>query len=270
LDVDPNASIRTELLGQIMAAQFAIDTAIAELTRSGADPAMLAQAQSQLAAIGDLRQQLGSASGSALANMRSEIVAAATAATAVAGLAMGSAANAAAGNATLTPAQRARATIEAVGHDLFESRVLDPYLEFASPEDEAAYRKREQERDAAYDREKAKNSTDGDRKAFAIMESQMADAKTHGADRAPEFGQMEEALRQVSSDVQPQAGHSGHESVKASPPSASVSLGGDGDLNDVMAALKSAGVEAGGDHAPDSGHGVAKIAATPNRGSGRG
>lgn len=261
--VDPQASLRTELVGQLASAQLALEAAIADLVRSGADSATLAISRSQLTSVISLRQQIGASSSSALAHLRSEVASAATAALATAQQASGATGNADRAGGSMTP-QAARQTIETIGHDIFDRKVLDPYLQFSSAEDEAAYRKREQERKAEIDRALALHTPEGDRRAAELTRTQLDDAKAHGADRSPDYAwlssQTDEALNALKSptrEATPDAGKS-----KAST-RAAVSLSGD-DLGDVMAALKAAGVESNSGDAPSGGHGVSKIAAGAN------
>jgi hypothetical protein len=254
LSVDPEASLRAELSGAIAAAQIDIANAIAELARSGADSAMLTN---QGHALQQLQRTVGSANLGSLLALRSDVTIAISSATTLANQATSTAASAAAANANQSPAQRARANIEALGRDLFEKRVLDPYLQFASKDDEEAYRKRERERAEAYDRELAKHTLEGDRNAHAILQSQATDAKVHGAERSPHFAALEAELKQAEQDFRPRS-----QSQQAKPPSSipPPSADSDGSLSDVMAALKAAGVEQGVGAAPKGGHGVTKIA----------
>lgn len=136
--VDPEASLRVELIGAIAAAQADIANAIAELARSGADSSALA-AQTQ--ALQQLQRTVGDANLGGLLALRGEVAATATNASNLAHQAVSTAASSSAAHGHMTPAERARANIEALHRDLFEKRVLDPYLQFKSPEEEEAYRK---------------------------------------------------------------------------------------------------------------------------------
>lgn len=184
--LDPQASLRTELVSQLASAQLALEAAIADLVRNGADSAVLATSRSQLTSVITLRQQIGVSSGSTLAHLRSEVAAAATAAAATAQQASGVSGNADRAGGGMTP-QAARQTIETIGHDIFDRKVLDPYLQFSSKEDEEAYRKRERERKAEIDRALALHTPEGDQKAAELTHAQLVDAGAHGADRSPDF-----------------------------------------------------------------------------------
>ncbi len=178
--VDPEASLRIELLGQIVAAQFALESAVAELSQTGGD---LGESRSQLAAVTNLRQQLGTASSATLANLRGEIVAAATAATSVIQQARVASGNAASADL----AQAANASREQVNNILRGMKDFDPYLQFNSTADEDAYRRREQERNQYIAAQQAKGTPEGDLNAAGATVGQMADAHAHGAGNSPEF-----------------------------------------------------------------------------------
>ena len=262
LSVDPEASLRTELTGAIAAAQIDIANAIAELARSGTDSAALTN---QGHALQQLQKQVGSANLGSLLALRSDVTIAASSATALANQATSTAASAAA-NTNLSPSQRARASIEAVQRDLFEKRVLDPYLQFASAEDEEAYRKREAGRKEAVDRERAKGTLEGDRNAAAILDQQLRDAGAHGADRSPDFADMMRQTKSATADLQsarqrPEASNAPPivDRDKRAQPAAS-----EDELGDILATLKAAGVTTPANQARDAGHGV-NVAAVSSR-----
>lgn len=243
--VDPEASLRAELTGAIAAAQIDIANAIAELARSGADSSALT---SQNSALQQLQHTVGSASLGSLLALRSEVAATASSATNLANQAISSAASAAAAQANLSPAERARANIEALNRDLFENRILDPYLRFNSAEDEEAYRKREREREAEIKRALALGTPEGDRRAADLTHDQLLDAGAHGADRAPDFGDMlnqSAAAKDTFANATP-----ADQAVELHPKSPS------SDVADIAATLRAAGlsrdIPAGG----ESGHGL--------------
>lgn len=182
--VDPEASLRAELTGAIAAAQIDIANAIAELARSGADSAALTN---QSHALQQLQRSVGSANLGSLLALRGEIaVAVATTQT----IAQQSRANATATEqaASLTTASaEVRRTVQSIGNDLFERKLFDPYLAFGSAEEEAAYRRREAERQQAMASEFAKGTPTGNLNAAGIAIGQMADAKARGAGNSPEF-----------------------------------------------------------------------------------
>ena len=183
LSVDPEASLRAELLGQIAAAQFDIESAIAEIMRSGADVSALAnQAQS----LQQLQKQIGSAGATTLISLRAEIAGAVATTQAVTQQARTTAATAAqaAAEALGAASANSRATVSAIMRDMHR---FDAYLHFASAEDEAAYRKREAERRAEIEAALAKATPESTLKASGLTVGQLLDAKAHGADDSPEF-----------------------------------------------------------------------------------
>lgn len=260
------------MLGQIVASQFALESAIAELTQAGGDPALIAETRMQMSGLAELRQQIALSSGSALTSLRADINAASGASASAAQQARAAATNAAAANANLTPAERARANIEAVQRDLFENRVLDPYLQFKSAEDEAAYRKRERENKEAMDRESAKGTLQGDRNAAAILERQILDAGAHGANASPDYApmltQVRDAKAVLMQPVQQVSAKSATQDAGRAPDASARSQPLASELDDLLATLKAAGVTSdagtsqGGHGLADSKH-PARGAATP-------
>jgi len=180
---DPQASLRSELLGQLVAAQFEIEAAIADLTRDGAPASAVANTRSQLAAVGALRQQLIGADARTLASMRGDIAATVAACQTAAQQARAAADEASASNLS-NYAQSARNAV----HDVMRGmKDFDRDLRFANAQDEAEYRRREDERRAYIDGELAKHTPQGDLNASGGAVGQMTDAAAHGAAANPEF-----------------------------------------------------------------------------------
>lgn len=252
--VDPEASLRAELTGAIAAAQIDIANAIAELARSGADSAALAN---QGQALQQLQRTVGTASLGSLLALRHEVAATSSSASALATQAISNAASTAAAQANLSPAERARATIEALHRDLFENKVLDPYLRFASPEDEEAYRKREREREAEIKRALALGTPEGDRRALELQQDQLRDAGAHGADRSPDYSGLVQRADAAMADLQPQAAHPSLADERIVAAQSEGRAMSDDGLGDILATLKAAGVTTPAIQASDAGHGVA-------------
>ena len=252
--VDPEASLRSELTGAIASAQIDIANAIAELARSGADSSALTN-QSQ--ALQQLQRTVGSANLGSLLALRSEVATAATSASALANQAVTNATNAAAANANLSPAERARAAIEALQRDLFENRVLDPYLQFKSAEDEEAYRKRERDRKEGIDRAMALGTPEGTRRATELTQDQLRDAGAHGADRSPDYAGMVQRADAAMADLRPQTREQSPANAGVQPAQSEVRPIADDGLGDILATLKAAGVTTPAIQAGDAGHGVA-------------
>lgn len=233
--VDPQASLRAEMLGQIVAAQFELESAIADLARNGAPSTSIAEARTQLASLGALCQQLASSDSKTLIALRATVAAAVASGQSTAQQAL-SDAGGATNNQTMNP-QQARHAIEDVGRKLFDDKALDPYLQFASAEDEAAYRRREEERRKAYEAEMEKHTVEGDRRAAEIAKSQLGDAEAHGAGKSPEFQRMQTSVQEASTTLSAIAA----ETPATNKPSRSSAS--NSDISDVMAALREAGVK---------------------------
>ena len=190
----PQASLRVELLGKIVGAQFDIESAIAELSRSGASTAALAD---QLVALGRLQQQIAVAGPSTLQALRAEIVA--TVAATQAATQLGRATTDKADAASLADA--AAASRDQVAGVMRDMHKFDPYLQFASAYEETAYRQREAERRAIIAAEQAKGTPTGDLNAAGAAVGQMADAKAHGAGDSPEFQQRWDELVKTTENL---------------------------------------------------------------------
>jgi hypothetical protein len=136
---------------------------LAELQQAasaGADGGTLAEVKSQLAALKALGQSIATASGSSLAQLRSEVSASVAKSQNVAQEARAQlgAANA----AELSKAVNDAANASRVAlHDAMDGLRHVP-LKFASPEDEAEYRQREDERRAYIEAQQAKHTPEGD------------------------------------------------------------------------------------------------------------
>lgn len=259
--VDPEASLRIELTSAIAAAQIDIANAIAELARSGADSAALAN---QGHALQQLQRTVGSANLGGLLSLRSEVAAASSSATALANQAISTAAIAITANANLSPTERARASIAALSRDLFENKVLDPYLQFTSAKDEEDYRKRERERKEEIDRAMALGTPEGVRRAGELAEDQLRDAGAHRADRSPEFGRLM-ATANVAQELTTNTVMQGtaHPSAEPAPSN---------DVADIAATLRAAGLSAAPPTSNEGGHGLSfdKLAAVGRTNDGRG
>lgn len=126
--------------------------------------------------------------------------------------------------------------------------MLDPYLQFSSPEDEEAYRKREQERKAEIDRALALHTPEGDRRAQQIMAAQLVDAKAHGADKAPEFDDLWNKTTEAGQALEKPASPDLPKEKSQPAPS--------NDVADIAATLRSAGLSAPQSLDAGDGHGL--------------
>jgi hypothetical protein len=188
---DPQASLRAELLGQIAAAQFDLEAAIADLTRDGAPAAVLADSRSQFGALIAMRRQMGSASPSALAEMRNEVAALVASGQSAAQQARSAAASNADMAELSSRAAEARARVDETMRGMKD---FDADLRFADQRDQAEYRRREAERLAYIAAEQAKGAPESHLNASGAAIGQMADAAAHGAADNPEFTKRWDAL----------------------------------------------------------------------------
>lgn len=170
----------------MVGAEFELEKAIAALIGDGASAA---QAQAQLGSVTQLRREIGSANPDTLAALRSEVTSiVAQTHTLVqesrAVVAAGAARAEAADLASLAATSRAEVTT--LMQDMHR---FDPYLRFASADEEEAYRQREAQRRAYIDAQHAKSTPEGNLNAAGGAIGQMVDAKAHGAGESPEFQQ---------------------------------------------------------------------------------
>ncbi|MFZ5746902.1 MAG: hypothetical protein ACOY45_04505 [Pseudomonadota bacterium] len=181
---DPLASQRAELLGKAVAAQFALEQALSEL--GSENGSALSQGQQHLRALKDFQRRIATADPASIAALRHDLSTMLATTHAAADQARSAAADARL-ESTVELAHLAAASRERVTSLLRDMSRFDPYLRFASPEDEAEYRAREAERRAAMETELAKGTPEGDLNAAAGAIGQMVDAKAHGAGDSPEF-----------------------------------------------------------------------------------
>jgi hypothetical protein len=172
----------------------------------------------------------------------------------------------AAGRALETEAARQRET-EAIGNDLFQRHIFDPYLHFDSDKDKEEYEKDRARRAQELAAAQALHTPEGDRKAYQILREQLESDGAHGADASPDFkremGRLE-ALEAYDRKGQ----QTGVRSANGVPP-ASVTDGakprtatGEAATDqsvaaEAAAALAASGVALGPDAPPPTGHGLA-------------
>ena len=200
--VDPLASQRVELLGKLVAAQMSLERAVAELVSSGASTSA---ADAQLSILAGLQASIGTAGPAALAAMTGEIASAVAQAKTLADQAREQT-NAATASSALALADAARASRLAVNDAMEAARHFQ--LTFASPADEADYRKREDERRHYIAAQDAKHTPAGDLNASGAGVGQLVDAKAHGA-QGPEFDKQWTALVTTTEKLREQVRASG-------------------------------------------------------------
>jgi len=81
----------------------------------------------------------------------------------------------------------ARTATAGFAGDYYEKRIFDPYLQFASAEDEEEYRRREEQRHLAIEKALAENTPEGNLRANRLAIDQLKDAGAHGAEASPAY-----------------------------------------------------------------------------------
>lgn len=189
---------------QLLNAQSDLSSQVQELRRNGSSEVLTA-AEAQLSELSSVQQRLASGTIS-VAALRSEVTATVTAAIAIAGQ-VRAATTASALQADLalrTASADARRTVDAFVTDFYEKKIFDPYLRFASAEDEAAYREREAERQRAITTAQAENTPEGDLRAVALARAQLKDAGAHGAAGSPDYQPMVDNLDRAHASLDAQ------------------------------------------------------------------
>ena len=165
-------------MGQVAGAKIELDRLIASMQDArNSIPAEITAQQGELAT---LIREIASAGPADLPALQRAV---ATAVAAV-GSAAQQAQGASSGQGGAALADASEASRRSVRSALDYTRTLD--LQFASAEDERAYRQREAERRAYIEAEQAKGTPEGNLNASGATIGQMADAKAHGAS-GPEF-----------------------------------------------------------------------------------
>lgn len=80
-----------------------------------------------------------------------------------------------------------RRMVQQISDDMFRRRIFDPYLHFASPEEEAEFRRREAERQQQIERLNATGRPADALRAGELVRDQLHDAGRHGAERSPDY-----------------------------------------------------------------------------------
>lgn len=189
-----------ELRDQLAAAQRELDLAMLDMREAGADESAIASLRVQAQNLVQLQRALSDGGRSSVDALKGPVAAAIAASTTLAAsgrdIALSSKGTDAAALAAVSAVTRRQ--VEDLSRDLYERRIFDPYLSFASPEDEADYRRREAEAKRYIDAELAKGTPEGDLNAAGATQGQMLDAAAHGADQSPEFKERWEALEKTA------------------------------------------------------------------------
>jgi hypothetical protein len=203
------------MLAQISAAQATLESDIEQLRHAasvGGDGVTLAVAQNQVARLNGLQHRIEHTQGGGLASIRAEVMASVAASQAVAQQARVTAASA-------HTAERALHEAHAEAHrvtgdflrDFYERKIFDEHLDFASPEQERAYRDREEARRKAIEEARALGTPEGELRALQLAKEQLLDAGRYGAadspDYAPMLGRIDDAIKPLEQALfaQPEA-----------------------------------------------------------------
>lgn len=188
LPAAPERSLRAELSARIEATMAEIEAGLAENSRAAGGASGAGEAQAQLATLATLQNAITSAQPAALPVLQAKLAWSLPAAqTTVSQL------RAATAQATMQAAELAgiseatRRTTRAIAGDLFERRIFDPYLKFASETEEAQYRQREADARRYIEDQLAKGMPTGTLNATGAVVGQMLDAHGQGAGDSPEF-----------------------------------------------------------------------------------
>jgi ribosomal protein S14 len=188
---DAEASLRDALSGQIASAQANLETSLEEMRRAASasgDGLALSHAQAQLMGLAHLQKRLTHAQGASLLSIRAEIAASVAVTQSFLQQA----------RAVITLAQTAELALQAASDaahhqvtsfvaDFYDKEIFEPYLRFASPEDERAYRQREEERHRAIEQAQREGTPEANLRALDLSRAQLNDAGAHGADRSPDY-----------------------------------------------------------------------------------
>lgn len=212
---EPETSLRAELVEQIAGAQGELESNIEVLRRAavaGGDAGALGQAEAQAHALARLQHRIGRADPSTLAAIRAEVVASVAASVALTQTARTTAANAQTAEVALHAAQaEARKVVNDFTHDFYERKIFDPYLKFASAEDERAYREREEKNRREIKKARAEGTPEGDLRALNLTREQLRDAGAHGASASPDYARLEQQTAAAEQNLAAQiAARQGH------------------------------------------------------------
>ncbi len=164
------------MLTHLANTQSELDGQLSELRRSG-DTLALAIAANQSEGLARLQRRIATASPAHLPAIRAELAAITTAMAVLAGT-HGNGASAAQPPEDALERARAEARAQIAGFmaDYYDRKIFEPYLRFASAEDEAAYREREERRRNEIEEARALGTPEGDLRAAKLAQEQLKDA----------------------------------------------------------------------------------------------
>ncbi len=91
----------------------------------------------------------------------------------------------------------------------YEERIFEPYLKFASAEEEAVFRRTEAQRLLAMEKARAEGTPQGDLRANRLAIEQLKDAGAHGASSSSEFQRRLDALNERADRLEKSVNQSG-------------------------------------------------------------
>jgi len=177
-----------ELRHQLDQAQQDVDIAINALREQGGPAEAIAGLREQAQVLVRLQRSLTDGAGRTSPDLKQAIAAAVTTTSTLVVQGRDLAAVSTVRSAALAGITAAsRRQVEALSSDIYDRRIFDPYLKFASAEEEAEYRRREAETKRYIDAELAKGTPEGALNAAGGIQGQMLEAAANGADQSPEF-----------------------------------------------------------------------------------
>ncbi|MEJ0027702.1 MAG: hypothetical protein WDN01_16885 [Rhizomicrobium sp.] len=262
---EADSNLRAELSTKIASAQFDVENRLSELRgalSTGAVGSAVISATTQLQGLSQLQRRIASADAATLTAIRNEVAACVAATQAFVRQEQADKAAGAAQAALAQASDAARSAVTDFERDFYGRRIFDPYLKFASAEDEDGYRHREEERRLAIEKALAEGTPEGNLRANQLAIDQLKDAGAHGADRSPDYASRLTGLQNARDQLiaaSPPAKEGKPPAV--SPPGPANAASPDATSSvppDVVAVFRAAQL-AGGDNARQ-GHGVSAAA----------
>lgn len=160
----------------------------------------------------------------------------------------------------------ARAQVASFMADYYDRKIFEPYLRFASAEDEAAYREREQRRRKEIEEAQSLGTPEGDLRAAKLAHEQLKDAGAHGADKSPDYAGYDRALTGATHGIEAASAAKAQSASPADPLADLVSPDAKRDAKAALQLLAAGGVTAGETDRVD--HGLAPSGQGVGRGRG--
>lgn len=185
---DSEASLRAELATQLAHAQIDLASQLSALLANSGEPALVLNLRDQLMAISALQENVATTRGTTLANLRSSVHAAlGTTESLVQQIRTAVGAGTQVSNELAFAGFALRNELASAHASLFESRIFERYMSFASEAEEVAYYRSEAATRRYIEQQLALRAPEGDLNAAGATMGQMLDAHVHGAGKSPEF-----------------------------------------------------------------------------------